>query len=567
MNEKRTGQFLRRIHVVQRRLNSDRNCLRNHLLSIEKDFDIVSSVVSFACKAQESIEEGSKSEKSLNHDPLFFANKRNGVWYAPKSFFTGGTCYFKSTDGHDQTFTFSHTRLNLELAVAATKGGAYIIDSTRSGGKRFPDSMRCTIPIWCAVINSVVLGKNEDHNISWTDNNPWWFEAPPFMSPSLASQIINALPSLIAGVPSTLTSIIRSTLSPCLLLDNTSGPVKRPLRPIWVCPSAASQDLGEREDDTDGLLEWLGESALEFLSIDTNDLPFAPVVMVSCSKARSEEIHRSRCSWSYIQGAGDDDENWAPPGLTSEHFWKHKDEILASDDPVEVERICMDIIGRLNSAYDRDVGGGEGESSVGSLENGLASNEQVFIDHLGVNIVTLPILHHYSNLELEQSFNFKNAIIIRQPTKDTSKNKIFFEKSSSCDGTRNLLVLFAASEKKDSCAQNNLWINNLLPECLKFYKNFSFVDSYAKASAPAIGTCPPFLIIGHDFELPTMVSIVLSFAFDIEPHRYTKDDIHGALVKMNLISTSLSLHRRHIKILNNFFVSPDGPWNREKVFK
>jgi hypothetical protein len=34
-------------------------------------------------------------------------------------------------------------------------------------------------------------------------------------------------------------------------------------------------------------------------------------------------------SWSYIQGAGDDEENWAQ-GLKPDKFWSHAEELLAA---------------------------------------------------------------------------------------------------------------------------------------------------------------------------------------------------------------------------------------------
>lgn len=49
-----------------------------------------------------------------------------------------GTCYFKSTDGHFGSWTFSLTRLNLSAALlAAQEGGVLIVDATRRG-KTFP---------------------------------------------------------------------------------------------------------------------------------------------------------------------------------------------------------------------------------------------------------------------------------------------------------------------------------------------------------------------------------------------------------------------------------------------
>ena len=68
----------------------------------------------------------------------FLANLRCGLWYLP-SF--DDTCYFKSTDGHVGTWTFSLARLNLNVIERACEGegaGCVIVDSTRKG-KEFPD--------------------------------------------------------------------------------------------------------------------------------------------------------------------------------------------------------------------------------------------------------------------------------------------------------------------------------------------------------------------------------------------------------------------------------------------
>lgn len=64
-----------------------------------------------------------------------FANLRCGRWYTPDP---DGTCYFKSTDGHFGEWNFSTTRLNLHLALSASKkGGCIVVDATRRG-KTFP---------------------------------------------------------------------------------------------------------------------------------------------------------------------------------------------------------------------------------------------------------------------------------------------------------------------------------------------------------------------------------------------------------------------------------------------
>jgi tRNA A64-2'-O-ribosylphosphate transferase len=83
--------------------------------------------------------------------------------------------YFKSTDGHHGNWAFNLRRPNIHLLpVAATHGGyvaiihdfttlssennkqlvsrLILVDSTRAG-KRLPDALSKTVPIWCAVIN------------------------------------------------------------------------------------------------------------------------------------------------------------------------------------------------------------------------------------------------------------------------------------------------------------------------------------------------------------------------------------------------------------------------------
>ena len=171
---------------------------------------------------------------------------------------------------------------------------------------------------------------------------PFPLIAPPWMSPSVSSYINDLLPSMVLSVSSTLKEMIRKLLGHILL---------RPFRPIWVVP------------DEDGVLEWKGDNVEEFLdhvsspsARDDNSssssggrlhpishsnihalLDFTPLVLLSCSPARSENMHSAHHSWKYIQGAGDDEENWSR-GLTPELFWKNKDLILKSDNPNEVFR-------------------------------------------------------------------------------------------------------------------------------------------------------------------------------------------------------------------------------------
>ena len=86
-------------------------------------------------------------------------NERAGLWYTrPGLNSCNQSVYFKSTDGHFGVWNFSLKRLNLHiLPTIAENGGCLIIDTTKRG-KRFPDSLGKTVPIWCSVLNAAVYG-------------------------------------------------------------------------------------------------------------------------------------------------------------------------------------------------------------------------------------------------------------------------------------------------------------------------------------------------------------------------------------------------------------------------
>ncbi|KAJ7655636.1 initiator tRNA phosphoribosyl transferase-domain-containing protein [Mycena polygramma] len=79
----------------------------------------------------------------------YIANLRCGAWYTDPAI---------STDGHFSNWSFNLRRPNLHLLpLAAAHGGKGIVlvDSTRAG-KRVPDALAKTVPIWCAVVNRAV---------------------------------------------------------------------------------------------------------------------------------------------------------------------------------------------------------------------------------------------------------------------------------------------------------------------------------------------------------------------------------------------------------------------------
>ena len=298
---------------LERKVRHENQSLRNHILSIYNDSTIVDIL--------------------QNYFPFLplYANLRNGFWYSKK--FTG-QCYFKSTDGHYNHEKFSLTRLNLDVALAASENhGIVIIDSTRRG-KKYPDSMTATIPIWCAVINCIIFENGQ--------NFQKYYYPPEWISSSHSDDICLKMQYFINNeLSNEYKLMIQSKLNPSVM--------RFPLRPVWCCPtqdnmidwsasqlltSSSSSKLHQHDSDyikVDDSRKYTSnttnidpfnlqnhnncnneessQSFLEILLDDYKSLPYLPVVLVSVSVCLNEESRikwREEHSWTYIQGAGDD---------------------------------------------------------------------------------------------------------------------------------------------------------------------------------------------------------------------------------------------------------------------
>ena len=94
--------------------------------------------------------------------PVSLPSFRHATQAAPQE------AYFKSTDGHFGNWGFNLRRPNLHLLplvhsapnsdsnnATTTARGFILVDSTRAG-KRVPDALSKTVPIWCTVLNRAV---------------------------------------------------------------------------------------------------------------------------------------------------------------------------------------------------------------------------------------------------------------------------------------------------------------------------------------------------------------------------------------------------------------------------
>ncbi|RDA94256.1 hypothetical protein CP533_0631 [Ophiocordyceps camponoti-saundersi (nom. inval.)] len=260
--------------------------LRNRLRSIASDATFV-------------------SEASARLARPVVANERCGSWYLRPG--TGSaTAYFKSTDGHERAWKFSLRRLNLHLLGLAERNDGVdsfvIVDSTRRG-KRMPDALSTTIPIWCSVMNQAVL---PNHPLS---QNVF---LPPHLPPTIQSQIR-------ALVPGFVEDLRRLGLE-------LSSDISKPLRPFWIGNGSLLPDDGRVIFDC-----------------------YRPVVCCTASRYLADgddgggekEEARGR---GYVQGAADDAENWAF-GLTPTIFWRHVNDLLATDE-ADLPPLIKDLVAK-----------------------------------------------------------------------------------------------------------------------------------------------------------------------------------------------------------------------------
>lgn len=263
------------------------------------------------------------------------ANERCGSWYmAPEA--KGGSAYFKSTDGHAGQWRFSTRRLNLHLLpLVGRHDGVIVVDSTRRG-KRMPDALSKTVPVWCCVLNRVLFPAGDNADEAAAAACHALYTPPHVVAASEHAQMLARIPDFVDAF---------RALGPDLAALRAQ--VVKPLRPFWITresPMAAAAAVDEDEDAA-------GPPPVLF-----DD--FHPVVCCTSSRrVPGGEMSEA----GYIQGAGDDTENWAL-GLEPALFWRHRAALLAvpeADLPGLVRALVTDA-----KAAAATIGGGEADETA-----------------------------------------------------------------------------------------------------------------------------------------------------------------------------------------------------------
>ncbi|KAG6209905.1 hypothetical protein E4U35_006337 [Claviceps purpurea] len=346
-------------------LSSLLSSLKRSTLSIHNRLTSIHSDAQFVLRAASSPSLRGRASKPR---PLV-ANQRCGSWYVPPGKTPQRACaYFKSTDGHERAWKCSTRRLNMHLVdMIEEHDGIIIVDSTRRG-KRMPDALSTTIPIWCTVLNNLLL---PSHPLSSQ------LFLPPHLMASTHAQIMALIPGFVQALRD-----LKLEALPVLT---------KPLRPFWVTqessllppeddvcalcyssrwplsscscscscscsgsesiaysspspsslPSPSSKDDNKNNDndiddtkdspqqqDQEQAHEQKQEQKQEQEQQGTIFQDYHPIICLTASRRiLTSEID----SQGYIQGAADDTENWAH-GLTPDLFWAHSERLLSTPD-------------------------------------------------------------------------------------------------------------------------------------------------------------------------------------------------------------------------------------------
>ncbi|KAF3094633.1 hypothetical protein TWF706_008469 [Orbilia oligospora] len=196
-------------------------------------------------------------------------------------------------------------RLNLGiLELIGQNRGCIIVDSTRRG-KSIPDALSKTVPIWCAVMNSVLFPGSSEGGAK--------VELPKnAVSASERAQISK----LIDGFSKQLRELQLDT-------QKLAAQLRKPMKPVWIT----------RETDVADV-EYIGEE-------------FNPVYLLSASRYLKEELQPRDSgalgqNFVYIQGAGDDHEGWAR-GLLPVTYWGNRERLLQTPE-AELPELIDDIV-------------------------------------------------------------------------------------------------------------------------------------------------------------------------------------------------------------------------------
>lgn len=335
-----------------------------------------------------------------------------------------------------------------------------------------PDALSKTIPIWCSVVNRFLFpDQPECHRL---------YTPPQVISDTEHAQISALLPSFLTSLES---------LS--LRTDDFKTSISKPLRPIWVTPDSNISQTNEIFQD------------------------FHPII---CCTVSSRIPSTELGGGDYIQGAGDDTENWAH-GLTPSIFWANQESLLSTSEydlPALIETL-------IQRTAETQTGGGDHLRCI-------KPTSSLFVTHL-------PALEA-NNIDPTACVITLLPRVTKEDTWETSKTRLDVGLGPHKLGSRNL--------------------RQALPAIVAFASSILYPETQPESERHIIIACET----GKDLSIAVAVALLCLFFNDegeLLSERRNKSTIDKAFIRHRLgwISTSMpdaNPNRASLQSVNSFLM-------------
>lgn len=434
--------------------------------------EVVKSQRSVLNRVRSIVEDAEFVEEVANvYNKPLVPNLRGGLWYA-KPHLREYNAYFKSTDGHTGQCTFSLKRLNLHLLpVLEEKKALLFVDSTRRG-KRIPDSFSKTVPIWCAVINYAVFNKLEI------------YFPPNLVAPSEMSLITEKVPTWAGQFKA--------------LMGDDLPKLTKMLRPMFVFPETLLPQPLEPD-----------EPVFE---------DYHALILLTASKPVQDGSDRER-GFTYVQGAGDDHEVWAPKGFDADTLWQLDSTVLSS---LSSESECLQLITAAvqnrPQNYSQSISSGSQNSA-----NYLKLTEYLFISPIVISAEQL----------ISQGQNASPLYVDIRANIESSNNNVDADATAGTDTDSSTEYKFSLSTGKKGSRE----LAQKLPQICTYFESKYRFDQ-------------PVCIVYTDIQLAVALALLLDC-------KYFNFDVNGQLVPPVKYVSKETVQKRAVKVYANAGTAPN----------
>lgn len=343
-----------------------------------------------------------------------------------------------------------------------------------------PDALSTTIPIWCTVLNMALLPDNP------LSSNLF---LPPYLPASTHSQITALIPTFL------------SSLKELNLTFPTS--LTKPLRPLWITQDSSLPPPPDSDDDDDDDEEQDQDQGVIFQE-------YRPVI---CCTASRRVVGSEVDEGGYIQGAGDDTENWAL-GLTPDVFWANTKTFLSAAD-ADVPDLIIKLVEEAKA---------QRQSAPSGDANPATLPRKQLTPHLSVRAISPLDLSSPTPPPSQQQQQSSECLILLTETPTPKETWLLSP------------TLLRVGLGKHKTASRNLRL--ALTEICSFATRF--LQNHQHAADAASNAQPPQIIVACDSgrDLSVGVALALScYLFDDEGRFRVPDDkvaFTKTLVKMRL---------------------------------